>query len=233
MEYVSGCTIGSSTTDSSVILDGTIDGDGQDDGSGGLSDGLSHSRPTAPDCAWSTIGVGRCDRRLPPLPPEAAPVVTMADVAEFAPAFGAAVGEPNGWAIVGLPVNLVGPSAPITVGASLFGAAAEVRFTPVSWRWDHGDGSTAVYEVPGATWSRSGLVEFSTTATSHVFRVDGMRRVSLSVLVVADYRIAGGPWEPVAGALTLPVAGFDVVVASADTVLVDRDCRAAPAGPGC
>lgn len=226
------CSIGSSTTDSSVILDATIDGAEPAGDTGSWSDGFTDEAAGEAECVRSTIEPDRCFRD-PPNPSEPAPVVTMTDVAVFSPTFASATGEPSGWAIVGLPVNLIGPSGPVVVGGTLLGSAADVRFTPVEWRWDHGDGTSAVVEVPGAPWSTIGVPEFSATATSHVFRTAGVHRISLQVVVVADYRIAGGPWIPVAGSLTLPVAGFDVVVASADTVLVDRDCERAPVGPGC
>ena len=234
------CSVNSSTTNTSVVLDGTIGGTTGGDSSGGTATGswnddFDSAAAPEPECVFSEIEPDRCYRN-PPNPTDpltAAPVVTITDVAAFAPTFAAALSEPSGWAIAGLPANLVGPAGAVTVGGTLLGSPADVRFVPVAWRWDYGDGSTATLGVAGSTWAASGLPAFSATSTSHVWTASGIHRVALAVVAVAEYRIAGGPWIPVAGSLTLPVSEFDIVVATADTVLVERDCRANPSGPGC
>ena len=223
------CSITPSTTDSAVVLDGAIPGSGgawDDTLADAVSQGTGDGDPDH-SCLTSYIDPASCGTAPAP------PTVSIADVATFAPSFAAATSEPGGWAIVGLPVNLVGPSGSVTVDGTLLGAPAQVRFTPTVWHWDLGDGSTASVTTPGASWAALGLAEFSGTATSHVYAAPGIHRVTLVVDVVAEYRMGGGAWSPVPGLLTLPVSGFDVVVATADTVLVDRDCLAAPAGPGC
>ena len=234
------CSITPSTTNTTVILDGTIGGtsggdSGDGTGTGSWNEDFDSAAAPEPECVFSEIEPDRCYRN-PPNPTDpltAAPAVTITDVAAFAPTFAAALSEPSGWAIAGLPANLVGPAGAVTVGGTLLGSPADVRFVPVAWRWDYGDDSTATLGVAGSTWAASGLPEFSATSTSHVWTASGIHRVALAVVAVAEYRIAGGPWIPVAGSLTLPVSEFDIVVATADTVLVERDCRANPSGPGC
>lgn len=224
------CSISPSVADSVVVLDGAIPGSG-----GAWDDALAESVGGGvegggdPDHACLTSFIDPASCGTAPAPP----TVSIADVATFAPSLAAAMSEPGGWAIVGLPVNLVGPSGPVTVEGTLLGGPAQVRFTPTVWHWDLGDGATASVSTPGASWTDLGLTEFSGTATSHVYSAPGIHRVSLAVDVIAEYRIGGGAWSPVPGMLTVPVSGFDLVVATADTVLVDRDCLAAPAGPGC
>lgn len=227
------CSISSSTTSTAVVLDGTVQGGGGETGDeGSWSDDLGLTEAEIRECERQPLQPDRCYRQ-PPFPTEAAPVVALADVAAFTPSFAPAVSEPGGWAIVGLPVNLVGPAGSVVADGTLLGAPAQVRFSPVAWRWDHGDGTAAAHPLAGASWAQSGLPEFAATATSHAYTSPGRRLVTLAVTVVAEYRFDGGGWLPVTGMLTVPVSEFELVVATADTVLVERDCRVAPAGPGC
>ena len=230
------CSITPSTTDTAVVLDGAIPGSGSSD-TGNWDDALGSADDdsSATQCVSGPVQPERCFGTAPrPIDPAVpAPVVTLADVATFAPTLAPAVSEPGGWAIIGLPVNLVGPAGSVTVDGVLLGNPAQVRFTPIAWHWAYGDGSASVVTTPGASWAALGIPEFAATATSHVYAAPGIYRVSLEVDMVADYRIGGGPWLAVPGLLTIPVSEFDLLVATADTVLVDRDCLASPAGPGC
>ena len=230
------CSITPSTTDTAVVLDGTIPGSGSSD-TGNWDDALGSADddPSATQCVSGPVQPERCFGTAPrPTDPAVpAPVVTLADVATFAPTMAPAVSEPGGWAIIGLPVNLVGPAGSVPVDGVLLGNPAQVRFTPIAWHWAYGDGSASAVTTPGASWAALGIPEFAATATSHVYAAPGIYRVSLEVDMVADYRIGGGPWLAVPGLLTIPVSEFELLVATADTVLVDGDCLASPAGPGC
>ena len=220
-------------TDSAVILDGDAGyggGDGAFGDDGAWADARAGCNPAdwqRGHCAVDNAGAAPDDRYAPPA------VVTIADVATFAPSLTAPASEPAGWGVAGLPVNLVGPAERSVVAATLLGAPAEVRFTPVAWRWSLGDGGALYSAVPGRTWSDLGVAEFSATGTSHVYAVRGTYRVELVVVLTAEYRVGGGAWIPVAGSLAVPAAPLDLVVGTADTVLVGRDCSVRPAGPGC
>lgn len=224
------CSITPSTTDSAVVLDGSVSG--SEPSGGGWSEGWSEA----------DSGPERCDRLfayldcfVPPGGPlgDGAPVVTIADVASFVPTLEWPTSEPSGWGIAGLPVNLVGPAGSSVVGATLLGAPAEVRFTPVRWVWDLGDGTVREAPVPGRSWGELGVGEFSATDTSHVYAARGTYRVGLTVVLAAEYRVGGGAWLPVPGTVAAAAPGFDLVIAAASTVLVDRDCRTGAPGPGC
>jgi hypothetical protein len=240
------CSITPSTTDTAVVLEGTIPGgdappidsgsSSGGDSSGGFRDDSTSDPTTAgPPCLPVAVVPHSClgGPGGPGDPVSAAPTVTIADVATFVPTMSVGTSEPAGWALVGLPVNLIGPSGAVTVDGVLLGAGAQVRFTPIAWHWEFGDGTAASRPVPGGSWASLGLAEFSTTPTSHVYASSGTVRVTLTVELAAEYRIAEGPWSSVQGALTVPVPPFDLIVASAETVLVDRGCDAAPTGPGC
>ena len=160
-------------------------------------------------------------------------IVRVSDLQNF-PAYPAPTGmEPNGWAIVGLAANFwAGASAQIGEGL-LLGEPAQVMFTPIGYRWDYGDGTTAVSADGGASWADLGLTEFSSTPTSHKYAARGSYSVTLTVDYRADYSFGDQGWRPVDGIVTVPSAPFAVVAATESTVLVAEDCNANPRGPGC
>ena len=160
-------------------------------------------------------------------------VVTIADVARFRPAIGGDHMEPNGWAVIGLPANFYARGGVSVKRGELFDRPALVRFTPVAWTWDYGDGGSRTTGQPGASWAALGVNEFDETATSHVFDEPGDFRIQLTISYSAEYQFAGGPWLGIAGTLALPADPLSVTVGDAKTVLVQRECTRNPAGPGC
>ena len=171
----------------------------------------------------------------PPAAPAGTPGVTIRDVASFRPELAVLRSEPDGWAVRGLDANILATGGSSTRTGELFGITAEVRFTPVAYTFDYGDGSVPLSTAtPGATWEALGLAEFDPTPTSHVYDSAGTYTVTLLVDYAAEYRVGGGAFIPIPGTLAIPSAAIDIVVAdSATTALVDRICRADPAGPGC
>ncbi|MDJ0376176.1 hypothetical protein [Cryobacterium sp. PH31-L1] len=141
--------------------------------------------------------------------------------------------EPNGWAIVGLAANFwAGASAQIGEGL-LLGEPAQVMFTPIGYRWDYGDGTTAASVDGGASWAALGLAEFAKTPTSHDYAARGSYSVTLTVDYRAEYSFGDQGWRPVEGIVSVPSAPFTVVAATESTVLVAEDCNVNPHGPGC
>ena len=169
----------------------------------------------------------------PTTPAPGTPAVTLRDIASFRPAEPSDVMEPNGWAIEGLPANFVANASPEVVSGTLLGQPADVRFTPVGYRWVHSDGASVASSSPGATWSALGVAEFTATDTSHVYAASGEYTVTLQVSLAAEYRFAGSGWLPIAGTLTIDGAPQRVLVGEVDTVLTVGDCTAYPSSPGC
>lgn len=158
---------------------------------------------------------------------------TIDDLASFTPRADRLSAEPGDWAIAGLAINPVADDSSVVASGELLGLPAEVRFTPVEFLWDYGDGAVATTSGGGATWAELAQPEFSATATSHVYTRPGTYTLALEVRFVAEYSVAGVGWTPVAGSLLVGAGSFDVTAGSAGTVLVDRDCRAGAPGPGC
>jgi hypothetical protein len=186
-------------------------------------------------CSPANVGVGDCagNPTTPPEEPEAPIVVTLRDIASFRPATPGNGMEPGGWAIEGLPANFVAAASVEVVSGTLLGQPADVRFTPVGYRWGHSDGAAVESGAPGATWATLWQREFTPTSTSHVYTTAGEYMVELAVLLRAEYRFGGSAWRSIAGTLTIAGEPQRVLVGEVDTVLTQGDCKANPSGPGC
>lgn len=219
--------IGTIEHDEAVIQGSTSDSSGSAPGSGGSAD--TSGTPSTADPTPCPVGRFGCA----PRDDYDVVVVTLADIARFRPAPGIQRMEPDGWVVVGLPANIYSIVGTQIVPGELLGQSADVRFTPVAWQWNYGDGATATLPTKGGTWAALGLREFDATPTSHIYRQAGSYTIRLSIVYRAEYRIAGGPFTPIAGTITLPANELHIAASGAKTVLVDRDCTIAPRGPGC
>ena len=163
----------------------------------------------------------------------AAAAVTLADVAQFVPRDASIRSQPNGWAIVGAPVNLFTDAAPQVVDGQLLGRPAQVRFVPVAFTWDHGDGTSTTVAGSGASWRELGQQDFTATDTSHVYSSIGDRQVTLTISYSPSYRFDGDGWQQIPGTLPVQVGPVTIHVVQGSTVLVAGACGERHAGPGC
>ena len=201
-----------------------------------VSEGDAPPPPPPPPANCSPNNISLCagdPAAAPPEEPAAPVVVTLRDIASFRPATPGNGMEPGGWAVVGLPANFVAAASVEVVSGTLLGQPADVRFTPVGYRWSHSDGATVESGTPGASWTALGQREFSPTSTSHVYTASGEYTAELEVLLRAEYRFAGSPWRSIAGTLSVAGPPERVLVGEFDTVLTRGDCNADPSGPGC
>ncbi|MFT2751786.1 hypothetical protein [Clavibacter sp. Sh2088] len=169
-------------------------------------------------------------------PAPAAPVtpgVSLADVAQFVPRSASIRSQPNGWALVGAPVNFLTDATAQVVDGTLLGRPAQVRFVPVSFTWDHGDGTTSTTAGPGASWKQLGQQDFTSTDTSHTYPSIGDRRVAVTIAYSPSYRFDGGGWQQIPGTLPVVIGPVTIHVLQGSTVLVGGACGTRNAGPGC
>lgn len=159
-------------------------------------------------------------------------VITLEDLASFTPASPSIRMEPGGWMVRGLPSNFIADASINSQDGSLFETPVAVRFTPTSYNWDWGDGSTDTFSVPGETWEELNLPRFSETTTSHVFEERGDTTVGLAVAYSVDASVDGGEWITIEGTVAATTT-IDARVLTGKTVLVDGDCAEDPTGPGC
>jgi hypothetical protein len=161
------------------------------------------------------------------------PAVQATDVARFAPATPAIGTEPDGVAVVGMPMNVLVTATTHTATGTLFDLPVSVQFTPVQARIDYGDGTTKTVPLGGGTWEQLGQPDFTPTDTSHAYSARGHYPVTATVLseAVVDF----GPWgtRPVEGLVASPPASRTIQAVTAHTGLVKYTCHENPTGPGC
>lgn len=162
----------------------------------------------------------------------ATPTITIADLAQFSAAPTVATAEPGNVGIAGLPTNFTASAQTQVQTGELFGVPITVRFTPSTYLYDYGDGTTATLTAPGQTWEALGLPQFSPTATTHVYRERG----EYSVILITGYTVEidlGTGWIPLAGQLTIAGTPQTIRILEARTALVAHTCTEDPGGIGC
>lgn len=219
---VTGCINGDG-----VDVAGSTSSPGSGGGSSGGSGGGGPTGTSGPPVIWKCMQAtcGSDD-------PGAAPI-TLTDIAHFRPTPGVQYMQPDGWTVPGLDTNFYAITGTHTVKGELLGESADVRFTPISYHWTYGDGTSATRSTKGATWQSLGVQEFDPTPTSHVYAHDGTYTIRLVIDFRAEYRFASSAFTPINGILPIPANDLHITVDGAKTVLVERDCAIDPTGPGC
>lgn len=158
--------------------------------------------------------------------------VTIRDVATFIPHDTTLTMEPAHWMLRDSPTNFIARAGEHTITTPLLGQRADVRFTPIGYSFEYGDGGTRITDNGGNTWTDLGLDEFSETDTSHTYTQRGDHTITASAVYAADYRINGGPWTPITGTVSIPTT-LTARTITIDPVLVRGTCQEYPTDPGC
>lgn len=107
--------------------------------------------------------------------------------------------EPNAWSLPTLAVNMYARAERHRVNGELLGWPVVVRFTPVAFHWNYGDGTGRSVSSPGSSLSAQGKEQFDTTSTSHVYRRPGRYTVSLKVDYRVEFRFVEGNFRHIDG----------------------------------
>jgi len=158
--------------------------------------------------------------------------VTISDVARFVPTSATVAGEPDNIAVVGLPANFLSSAKTETIPGMILGRALTIRFTPVNYTFDYGDGEKRTSTTGGTAWDANGQAQFTPTDTSHVYKEPGRYTVTVTVSYTADIDLGTG-WIPINGTLNGPPATQEIRVVKAHTALVQNTCVERPTAPGC
>ncbi|MGW8483453.1 PKD domain-containing protein [Microbacterium sp. NPDC055903] len=160
------------------------------------------------------------------------PAVTIDDLAQFTPDGPRIAGEPDNVGVAGLPTNFVASATVQTVSGTLLGYPIEVRFTPVGYDWDFGDGESESTSEAGRSWESLGQAAFTPTPTSHTYTERGDYTASVDVRYSAEIDLGIG-WFPIPGEVTAAGPTQSIRIFEAHTALVAHTCEQAPASPGC
>jgi hypothetical protein len=161
-------------------------------------------------------------------------VLAIEDVASFVPTPPADDMQPaKGIAVRRLPANFLSQATEQVVSATLLGLPAEVRFTPVAFTWDTGDGGRVEATSPGATWERLRQAELTDTPTSHRYEERGAYTVQPTVTYAAEYRFDGSDWSLLDGTLDQPGPSYQLRIVTVETRLTRGSCLQFPNDTGC
>lgn len=95
---------------------------------------------------------------------------------------------------------------------TLLGQRVQLRATPSSYLWHYGDGSTATTTTPGAPYPRKDVTHEYLDAHTTV-------QTSVDVTYTARFRVGGGGWQTIPGAVTIAGPGAPLRVSEATAVL--------------
>lgn len=98
----------------------------------------------------------------------------------------------------------------------LLGQEVELTITPTRFRWSFGDGADQVTTTPGSAYPAKTLIHRYEHAHVTV-------RHHVEVTWTATWRVNGGPWQDVPGAVTLDGPGTPLRIAEAVPLLSDPD----------
>ncbi|WP_435747876.1 hypothetical protein [Nocardioides sp. SYSU DS0663] len=150
-------------------------------------------------------------------PVETTPQVTPGMVAAAfrripLPAAELQVQPPDGRTLVNFATNFFTEQGELSRSVTLLGRQVDLRIWPERFDWSFGDGSALTTTTPGAP--------YPDLEVTHDYRRAGAVSPSVDTTYAAEYRIDGGPWQPVAGTVTIPGAPVELRVLTATPTLV-------------
>ena len=152
----------------------------------------------------------------PPTPPRYA-----SELESFRPDRPGLIIQPDGWSVPTLPTNMVAHASRHRERGELLGWPVEVRFTPVAYHWDFGDGTRGSTGDPGRRWESGGQRQFSQTSTSHRYRAPGRYRVTLQVDYRVEFRFEGESFADIDGYVSRDAPSRVVDVLTVSPLLVE------------
>ncbi|MDF1602763.1 hypothetical protein [Nocardioides sp. YIM 152315] len=119
---------------------------------------------------------------------------------------------PNGRTLVNFETNFYTEQGELTRSVGLLGRQVELRIWPAGFVWRFGDGEVRESSSPGAAYPDLDI--------THSYRKKGRVSPSVDVTYAAQFRVDGGPWQEVPGAVTIPGTPQALRVVTARPVLV-------------
>lgn len=173
----------------------------------------SGTRTDTRDNSTQSLGYRCVDTAGRPVTPEGTPIVVTVTQRDFAslpvqPAR-AHAGPEIGYLPVNMDLIVYAEAEAQTLDTVLLGTPVQVRATPVSYRWDFGDGSTLETANPGRPYPATDL--------TYRYAHQGWYDVTLTTTYAGEFSVSGGPWQDIDGTVTItsePVAIYSKSFAS-------------------
>lgn len=123
------------------------------------------------------------------------------------------VQPPGGRTLINFETNFFTAAEPFTETVTLLGRRVDLDITPSQFRWAFGDGEGLTTTEPGAPYPDLEL--------THTYLEQGQVRPQVTTVYTADYRVDGGPWQPVPGSVDITSDPVDLTVTEVTNQLVD------------
>ena len=121
--------------------------------------------------------------------------------------------QPGGQTLVNVPTIFHTQPADFRRTVTLLGQSVDVDATPASYRWNHGDGTTATTTGPGRP--------YPATDVTHTYqRSAEALQPSVDVTYRVRYRVNGGDWQDLSSTITATGPATTLRVTEAPPVLV-------------
>jgi hypothetical protein len=170
----------------------------------GLCRAQAPAKPTAAEKTEAT----------PPTPPSHA-----SQLKGFRPDTPSIAIEPSAWSLPTLAVNIYARAERHRVNGELLGWPVVVRFTPVAFHWNYGDGTGRSLTSAGSSLSAQGKQQFDATQTSHVYRRPGVYTVSLQVDYRVEFQFDGGSFRDIKGVVSARASSRAIEVLTVSPLL--------------
>lgn len=123
------------------------------------------------------------------------------------------VQPPGGRTLINFETNFFTAAEPFTETVTLLGRRVDLDISPSQFRWAFGDGEGLTTTEPGAPYPDLEL--------THTYLEQGQVRPQVTTVYTADYRVDGGPWQPVPGSVDITSDPVDLTVTEVTNQLVD------------
>jgi hypothetical protein len=157
-------------------------------------------------------------------------VITASDLLELIPATPQILMDEGPFGLKNAHTNFYASNhRPQTVTETMFGQEVTITATPIEYRWDYGDGSSLVTDVPGHP-----VEVFNTeTETSHQYGDTGLYTVQLTTVFEGTYQVDGGETQMVSSTVTQQADPVEIRIWRAVTRNVDQTCQQNAQAWGC
>ncbi|MEJ7832192.1 MAG: hypothetical protein WKF79_04715 [Nocardioides sp.] len=122
------------------------------------------------------------------------------------------VQPPNGRTLVNFETNFYTETEEFTRTLTLLGQQVELRIWPAEFGWRFGDGEEL--------WTTEAGAPYPDLEVTHNYQEKGDVSPKVDTTYAAEFRVNGGPWQPVPGTVTIPGAPVGLEVVEASPLLV-------------
>lgn len=148
-----------------------------------------------------------------------APIVITVSLSDFADMpikpLAAHAGPADGWLPVNMPNVLYTDTKAQELDVELLDTPVAIRATPISYKWDLGDGNTITTDNPGKP--------YPSEIVSSTYSTEGWYDITLTTTFTGQFAVDGGPWQDIEGSIEVASYPVPIYSKSLESRLVDGE----------